>query len=64
MTPQLEFLKNAMATAQSGNKAVITLLRQICVKAVEAAPPHALITVAGCLLHLGQEATRIESGRN
>ena len=64
MSQQIEFLKNAIATARTGNEAVITLLRQICVAAVENAPPHDLITVASCLYHIGLEATRTELGRN
>jgi hypothetical protein len=64
MSQQVEFLKNAIATARSGNEDVITLLRQICVAAAENAPPSDLITIAGCIYHIGLEATRTEIGRN
>jgi hypothetical protein len=64
MSQQTEFLKNVIATARTGNEGAITLLRQICNGAVEKSPPHALIAIAGCLYHLGVEATRTELGRN
>jgi hypothetical protein len=64
MSEQLEFLKNLIASAQTGREGAITLLRQICETAVQDAPPHALITVAQCLYHIGVEASRAESGRN
>ena len=64
MSEQVKFLKNAIASAQSGNAAAVDLLRQICQLAMTKAPKHDLITVAQCLCHIGAEATRVEIYRN
>jgi hypothetical protein len=64
MSPQIEFLKNLIQSAQKGDEGAITVLRRICVSAAEKAPVHDLITIGRCLVHIGVEATRTETGRN
>ncbi len=64
MSPQIEFLQNVIASSQTGNEAALALLRRICRSAVENAPPHDLITLGQCLVHIGREATRNEDRRN
>lgn len=58
MSSQVAFLRNLIASAQSGNEGAEPLLRQICVAAAEKAPLADLITMAHCLTHVGAEATR------
>lgn len=64
MSPQVEFLKNLIASARTGEEVALKLLRDVCLAAVRAAPAHDLITIADCLFHIGLEATRTESQRN
>jgi hypothetical protein len=64
MSPQVEFLKNLIATAQTGNEGAIALLRQVCQSAAEKAPLHDLLTMGECLYHIGVEACRTQIGRN
>ena len=64
MSEQVEFLKNVIASAQTGSEGAVILLRQICVAAAEAAPVYDLIAIGQCLCHLGVEASRSELGRN
>jgi hypothetical protein len=65
MSNELQFLKNLIASAQiPDNEAAVKLLRQICSKAVDAAPVADLITIGQCLMHVGRDAERIEAGRN
>jgi hypothetical protein len=64
MSEQVEFLKNCIATARTGNEGAVTLLRQICVVAAEKAPNADLITMSECLFRIGIEATRSQISRN
>jgi hypothetical protein len=64
MSEQVEFLKNLVTSAQAGSDGAVTMLRQICVAAAEAAPVYDLIAIGQCLCHLGVEASRSELGRN
>lgn len=64
MSSQLEFLKNIIASAQTGNEAAIRLLRNICFAAMEKAPMSDLIVIANCLYHVGIEAERIQIRKN
>lgn len=64
MSEQIEFLKNLIASAQTGSDGAITMLRRICISAAEQAPVYDLIAIGQCLCHLGIEASRAESGRN
>jgi hypothetical protein len=64
LSEQIEFLKNLIGSAQTGNEAAIVLLRKICSSAMEQAPANDLITMAQCLYHVGIEATRAEARRN
>jgi hypothetical protein len=54
MSEQVEFLKQVLSRARAGDDAAAALLRQICQAAVEAAPLHALVTVAECLCRVAE----------
>lgn len=64
MSHQLQWLKNIIGAAQTGNGAALELLRDVCVEAAKAAPVYDLIAIGQCLVGLGQEASRTEAGRN
>jgi hypothetical protein len=64
MSQQLDFLKNLLASVQSGNEDAVTLLRQICATAAEQAPVYDLLALGRCLYHLGVEASRITTNRH
>lgn len=64
MSQQVEFLKNVIDSAQTGNGAAVELLRQVCVSAAEQAPEYDLIAIGRCLYHLGVEAGRATAERN
>lgn len=64
MSQQVEFLKNVIDSAQTGNEAAVKLLRQVCVSAAEQAPEYDLIAIGRCLYHLGVEAGRATAERN
>lgn len=64
MSPQVEFLKNLIAMARTGNEQAIKLLRQVIQSATEKAPLHDLLTIGECLYHIGIEATCTQIGRN
>ncbi len=64
MSPQMEFLKGLIDSAQSGNEGAIAALRRICANAAQQAPATDLITLAQCFLRIGIEATHTEAMRN
>lgn len=64
MSPQLELLKNAIASAQQGNSAAVVLLRMICKECVEMAPEQELISIADFLAHMGLELEKVQIRRN
>lgn len=64
MSPQIEFLKNLIESAQAGYEGAVPLLRRICVSAAESAPVYDLIAIGQCLCHLGIEASRSQVERN
>jgi hypothetical protein len=64
MSPQVEFLKNLIASAQTGSEGAITMLRSICVAAAEKAPTPDLILIGQFLVHLGIDATQRANSQN
>jgi Holliday junction resolvase len=64
MSPQVEFLKNLIESAQTGNEGAVAMLRRICCSAASQAPNPDLIAIAQCLYHLGIEATQSKNSRN
>jgi len=53
----MEFLKNTIESAQRGREGSVTLLRQICCAAVEAAPTYDLIAISQYIYYFGREVT-------
>lgn len=46
MSKQMDFLNNCIDSAERGNEAAITLLRQICKEAADKAPTEDLLSMA------------------
>jgi len=64
MSPQVELLNNLIEEIRAGSAEPIPLLREICREAADKAPVPDLITMARCLVHIGQQATLTETRRN
>jgi hypothetical protein len=63
-SPQVEHLKNVIAAAQQGSEAAVAFLRTVAKDLIDAAPIPDLVTIGQCLVSIGVEAGRIETGRN
>lgn len=64
MSPEVELLKNVIELSKKGNEDAATLLRQICISAMEKSPLNDLVYIGECLCRIGEEATRVEASRN
>lgn len=56
MSPQIEFLKNVIASAQRGDEGAILTLRRICSAVAEKAPVPDLIRIGQFIINLQPKA--------
>ncbi len=64
MTEQMQFLKNIIAGARTGNGASIKLLREICKACADKSPPDDLLAIGEFLYEMRRKADRKHSSRN
>jgi hypothetical protein len=64
MNEQMSFLNNVLASARTGNNAAVSLLRDVCRKAAEAAPANDLILIGQFLYDMRLMAAQAAIERN
>ena len=64
MNQQMDFLRNVIKTAKSGNPAAIRLLRTVCRTAADSAPDDDLLTMAQGLYDIRRVAATRSAERN